>query len=484
MNTLSRFRFRSLVASPRAVRLAVDAALSCALFFGTHAAYRASTGHVQNCDSVYSLVVAEKLLTDRTVNLSANIPADPALLRSMQGYDPGHGLPYQLIRHQNPRRPADPPAVLYGYPLGSTVLSLPFVEFSGLRRGLSMFHPDGRPNTAVENILQLRAAGRVSAVVVVLFYVLCRFFCPPAVSLLIAAGFALGSPVWSTLARSLWSHTWMAAWLSLAVVLLVARRRVEQPTWRTDLLFGIALGTALFWALFVRAHGIFSAAAIGVYLLVHHRRTLLFTLVAGGVWSAGLIAVSLYIFGTPTPPSVYSPDTIDGRDVLNRFAWLMVSPSRGLLVYCPYVAAVGLVLVAYRKHLIDAALLLPAGLAVAGHTALLSCYNGWPMGSSYGPRYFADLLPWFVLATAIAVRGVMNAPGFPRRKVAAVGLLVACFGWGVFVHARGANSVRAWLWNTRPLAVGQEEAVKDWRHPQFLAGITFEVNPDGSVTGR
>jgi len=253
---------------------------------------------------------------------------------------------------------------------------------------------------------------------------------------------------------------------------------------QTDLFFGITLGTALFWTLFVRAHGIFSAAAIGLYLLLHHRRTLLFTLLTGGVWSAGLVAVSLHLFGTPTPPSVYSPDTIDGRDVLNRFVWLMVSPSRGLLVYCPYVAAVGLILIAYRKHLTDAGLLLPAGLAAAGHTALLSCYNGWHMGSSYGPRYFADLLPWFVLATAIAVRGVMNAPGFSWRKAAAVGMLVACFGWGAFVHARGANSVRAWLWNTRPIAVGPEEAVKDWRHPQFLAGIAFEVNPDGSVTER
>lgn len=484
MNTLLRARFRSAVASPRPLRLALDVGLACLLFWGSHAVYRGSKGHVQNCDSVYSLVVAEKMLTERTVDLSGCVPADPAARSQLSGYQPDSDLPYQLLRHQNPRRPADPPAVYYGYPLGSTVLSLPFVELSGVHRGLSMLHPDGRPNTAMEDLLQLRIAARVSAVIVVLSYVLCRFFCTPLVSLLIAAGFAFGSPVWSTLTRSLWSHTWMVACLSAALVLLVWRRRIEQPTWRTDVLFGAALGTALFWVLFVRAHGIFSAAAVGVYLLLHHRRTLLVTVAAGAAWSAGLVAVSLHVFGTPTPPSVYSPTTIDGHDVLNRFAWLMVSPSRGLLVYCPYVAAVIGILVGFRRHLTDAGLLLPAGLAVSAHTALLSCYNGWHGGSSYGPRYFCDVLPWFVLATAIAAKGLATVPAVPWRKRLAVGLLVVCFGWGVFVHSRGANSVKAWFWNARSIVVGQEAAVKEWAHPQFLAGLTFEVMLDGSVKPR
>jgi len=253
---------------------------------------------------------------------------------------------------------------------------------------------------------------------------------------------------------------------------------------RTDLGFGIALGTLLFWMLFTRMHGIFSAAAIGLYLLLHHRRLLLATLGMGSMWAMGLVAASLHFFGTFTPPSVYSPDTIDGHDVLNRFAWLMVSPSRGLLVYCPYVAAAAGILVAFRKHLTDASLLLPAGVAVSAHTALLSCYNGWHMGSSYGPRYFCDVLPWFVLATAIAAQGMVNAPGLSWRKTLAIVVLLLCFGWGAFVHSRGANSVRAWLWNARALAVAPEDAVKDWRHPQFLAGLTFEVKMDGTIVER
>ena len=81
---------------------------------------------------------------------------------------------------------------------------------------------------------------------------------------------------------------------------------------------------------------------------------------------------------------------------------------------------------------------------------------------------------------------MLNAPadGFRWRKVAAAALLAACFGWGGYVHARGANSVKAWFWNARAAAVPHEDAVKDWRHPQFLAGVTFEVLLDGSVRER
>jgi len=444
--------------SPHRRRI-VDAACVGLLLLGTHVVYRASTGHVQNCDSVYSLIVGEKLLTTGSVNLADSFQSD---------------LPYQLIRR------GDPPAVYYGYPLGSTFLSLPFIEYAKLRRGTSLLD-GGVPNTPAENALQLKITALVCAAIVALLYILCRFYCSPMASLLIAAGFAFGSPVWSTLARSLWSHTWMVALLSAALVLLAARRRLATATARTDIACGIALGTLLFLMLFTRMHGILSAAAIGVYLLLHYRRILLATLLTGSACSALLVAISMHEFGTLMPPSVYSAGTIDGHDVANRFAALMLSPSRGLLIYCPYVLVSAGMLFALRNRLTDAGLLLPAGIAIASHTLLLSCYNGWHMGSSYGPRYFADLLPWFVLMTAMAIRGIQDGIASPWRKKAAIALLAIAFGWGIFVHARGANSVQAWLWNARAIAVPYEEAVMDWRHPQFLAGLTFRVQMNGSI---
>ncbi|HXD85047.1 MAG TPA: hypothetical protein VN641_01040 [Urbifossiella sp.] len=62
--------FQPVSSAPHRCRLVVDAACVCLLLLGSHAAYRASTGHVQNCDSVYSLIVGERLLATGSMNLA------------------------------------------------------------------------------------------------------------------------------------------------------------------------------------------------------------------------------------------------------------------------------------------------------------------------------------------------------------------------------------------------------------------------------
>lgn len=480
MPPLARLRpWVATAGATRTGRVALDVAVAVALLVVAHAAYRGSTGVPQMCDSAYSMAAAERLATVGSLDLAPAIPPDPAAVRALPCYQDGGELPYQLIRP-----PTAPGRVYYGYPLGSVVLSAPWVRYTAQTRGPSAFDAAGYLSPSGDTSLQLRLAARVSAVVVVLLYVIGRFALPVWAAGLVAAGFAFGSPVWSTLARSLWSHTWAVAWLAAAIGLLFAARRVTRPTWRSDLILGIGLGAALFWAAFCRQHTAISAVAIGGYLTLFHRRLLVITILTGGVWTAGLVAASLHAFGTPMPPSVYSAGTIDGHDPLDRLFWLLASPSRGLIVFCPYLAVVGAMLVAYRRAIPDRALLLPCGLAVGMHTAVFACYNGWHAGSSYGPRYFCDVIPWFALATVLAVRGLLDAPGPAARKLVPAAALVAAFGWGLFVHGRGANAKPAWFWNHRATAVGQEEAVKEWRYPQFLAGLTFEVEPDGAIRER
>lgn len=456
-------------------RLLLDAVIAVLLFAGTDWVFRNSPGLPQACDSTYSLIVAEKMLTVHSADLSDTIPSDPTVRCCMHGYVQATDLPYQFVRHGNP------PAVYYGYPLGSTILSLPFVQHFVTGRGLTLLRPDGTPNLDTEGPFQQRIASRVSAAIVAMFYIIARFFCSPFVAALLALGFGLGSPVWSTLTRALWSHTWMVFWLSAAIVLLLIARR-REPTFLSDSLLGLGLGTALFLMTFTRPHAVLSAGPIGVYLLLNHRRILAATVAAGAAWSAGLVAISFAEFGTPLPPTVYQPDPIDGSDVLNRFAWLMVSPSRGLLVFCPYLAVIAGLLFSYRHRLRDAGLLLPALLSVAVYSVVFAAYSGWHAGSSFGPRYFSDVFPWFILTGAMGVGAMLNATAnFTLRKGTETALLICTFVLAILVHGRGATVPETWEWNYLAQTAGDEAAVKDWQHPQFLAGITFRVRPDGAV---
>lgn len=469
-------RFRVPLARPRLARVALDVGVAYVLFWAAHAVYRGATGVPQVCDSAYSMAAAERLAFTGSLDLTSAVPTDPAARRALPG-NWGGDLPYHFLYH-----PAGSGRVYYGYPLGSVVLSVPWVR-GYATRGLSAFDADGHLSYAAEAEIQVRVASRVAAGLVVLTYLVARAVLPVWAAGVLAAAFAFGSPVWSTLARALWSHTWAAVWLTAAIGLLLAARRVERPTWRTNLFLGIGLGTTLFWAAFCRQHAAISGVAVGAYLLVWDRRLLAFTVLGGSLWVAALAAASQAAFGTYLPPSVYSAGVIDGRDVAERFFWLMCSPARGLLVYCPYLVVVGGMLVGFRRTLPDRPLLVPAALAVALHTAVFSCYNGWYAGWSYGPRYFCDVFPWFVLATFVAARGAL-ADGRRGRQLVAAGALAVTFAWGVWVHSRGANSVEAWMWNDRAVALGDEDAMKDWRHPQFLAGITFTVRPDGTIAPR
>jgi hypothetical protein len=448
----------------------LDCGLALILFFGSTAVYGAAKGVVQLCDSTYSLVLAETLLKHGTFDLKSCVAADAS---SLPGYDPGQGLPYHFIREKGSDR------ILYGYPLGSTFLSLPWVAYHTVLKDRSTMDAAGIPKYAAEGVIQVRIASQVAAMTAVLFFAMMRFYLRPIPAVLLAAGFAFGSPLYSTMCRALWSHTWMAFMVSAAIVLLVGLHRRQNASWKSDVLYGCGLGTTLFWAMLCRQHAVMSAAAISAYLLLNHRRTLLCALGAGGLWVAGLVAFSFAAFGTPTPPSVYAPGMLDGRDLVNRFTQLMVSPTRGVLVYCPYLIAIFGLLLAGRKRLTDAGLLLPAGIAIAGHTAMIASFVGWHANWAYGPRYFCDVLPWFALLTAMGAGSITT---LPRFRGLAVVLLSMCFAWGIFVHWRGANSHACWHWNDLIRTKGNEGAVEDWRHPQFLTGITFTVDPDGAIS--
>jgi len=465
----------------RLLVLLLDVILAFTAFKISYRIYRESTGLVQLCDSAYSLLVAEKVLATGSTDLRETLSADPAARRKMQGFAPAGDLPYHFTYHVDPRHPEQPAAIYYGYPVGSIFLSLPFMKQYEEKGGASMVNPDGVPNLEAESLLQQKIACRIVAATVVLFYIIARFFCSPFVAFLLTLGFGLGSPAWSTLSRSLWSHTWMVFWLSAAIVLMLMAKRRESIRWASSLPLGLGLGTALFAMAVTRPHAVLSVGPIFLYAAIVDRRMLASAIVSSGLWAAGYVAACYSQFGIPMPPSVYEAGAIDGKEVFDRFTWLMISPSRGLLVYCPYLLAIAAMLFLHRRSLRDQILLIPAGLSIGAYFAVFSAYVGWHAGCSYGPRYFCDILPWFVLLGAMALDGLRRADLSWIRKGLEVTVLLTTFAWGVWVHSRGANMQETWEWNYQTSMITPEEAAKDWRHPQFLAGITFVVKQDGSV---
>jgi hypothetical protein len=155
---------------------------------------------------------------------------------------------------------------------------------------------------------------------------------------------------------------------------------------------------------------------------------------------------------------------------------LLVSPSRGLLVFSPIVlvAAIGL---GHRRQSGGGLSWLVAGAAAQGIAYAL--YSVWWAGHTYGPRYMLDVLP---LLTPVAALGWDRARQSLSGRLI-VGLLLA---WSVGVAALGAFVYPNEAWNTRPAEVDtHHERLWEIRDSQILRAFGSGASPqNGDLWSR
>jgi len=205
-------------------------------------------------------------------------------------------------------------------------------------------------------------------------------------------------------------------------------------------------------------------------------------LALAGVVTLAVLGYNLWAFGSVqggyaemnrTHAQWHGVETAWSPDLLGGLGGLLVSPSRGLLVYSPVlVFALAGLLGALRR---DALLRHLAG-GVGASMGLLGAYTVWWGGHSFGPRLLTDLLPALVLGLV---------PAWPRtwRSGLLRGGFVAAFALSVGVQAVGAffyPSPREVEWNTSPVDVdGAHGRLWDWRDPQLLRLLRNGPAPPG-----
>ena len=145
----------------------------------------------------------------------------------------------------------------------------------------------------------------------------------------------------------------------------------------------------------------------------------------------------------------------------------LISPARGLFVYTP-IALFSLYGVwLWIRGGTQRAMGLYLAAVLITHYVLLSTFEDWFGGHSYGSRYFSDLSPLFALAL-LPLRGRI-------RWAAGVALAIS-----LFMHAQGAWCWPCVEWNTRPVEIHQSQwRLWDWSDPPFLRN--FQPPPGGPV---
>jgi hypothetical protein len=419
----------------------------------------------QVTDSSYSMLLSESLLHHRSFELDHYaIPHGepkwiPIYFRN--------GEIYQLELVNG--------SLYYYLPPGTSILSVPFVAVMNMF-GVSAANADGTYNPAGEERIQISLAAILMAALACVFFCTARLVLAVRWSAIIALGGTLGTQIWSTTSRGMWSETWGT--LLLAIVLLM----LLKQDLRKGTISPVILGTLVSWLYFVRPTYSFHIFAITLYLVLFHREHLVRYLITGAAWLAGFMIYSWHIYHQLVP-SYYRVSRLHFAVVWAGLAGNLLSPSRGVLIYVPLILFVGYLLVIYRREIKFPKLVLLTLLVIACHLFVTSATQQWWGGHAFGARFTTGLVPWFVLLAIIGVQAMLvrrnsgSSSNVKHRIELAAGaafLLVS-----ITINGLGATDRATWTWNMRPSNIDQHpERLWDWRQPQFLAGFVHPPLPD------
>ncbi|MFI5180853.1 MAG: hypothetical protein ACHQPI_05645 [Thermoanaerobaculia bacterium] len=335
--------------------------------------------------------------------------------------------------------------LLPSFPLGTGILTVPYAVLATQSSGPD--YPFGLVNRWERHVSALF----LSAAAAAFFYSLRRRYGDgPAVATTFV--FAVATAAFSSVGQALFSMTGEVVLLAVALLLLIPPGRSAAAAAGA----GFVLGAAFL----CRPTALLPSAALTLWLLPAGRRRLLLPFLAALAVSIGaVIALHVGLYG----------NVLGGYGLLNLGAgrWglslgegllgVLVSPSRGALVWFPYLLAVPVGIGAVRQNPDLRALFGAALLSVLANLALSAGYYKWWGGYSLGPRLTAEAAPFIALLTLPLLLGFRRLPAVGRAVILALVAMAAgtqllgvtsgpAIDWNVTVSV---DRNRAALWSVR-----------------------------------
>jgi len=356
-----------------------------------------------------------------------------------------------LVLTKSPRSPGGPPPpgpedhVCSIFPPGIGILALPVLAPFVLARV---------PPLDITTLVRAGhlAAAIIEALATLLLWSVLRRFTSARWALALALLYFLGTSVRTVASQALWQHSGVHLAVAGALWLVMEERAITL--WR-DFLAGVALGLGTV----VRQ----TTAIVGAGVALGRPRGLAALVVGAVLGVIPLLAYDAIAFGDPFEQG-YGGKPFDTPLATGLYG-LLLSPSRGLLVYEPYlVAALAALVLAWRAGGGAVASRL-RGLSIAwlATLALYATYAEWWGGRVFGPRFLDDQAPILFVALAWGIgRGLL------ARRAAHLLFWVAA-GWSLVLF-QAAAFVYDQRWDTEPVNVNfAPQRLFDWGDPQWLA---------------
>lgn len=312
---------------------------------------------------------------------------------------------------------------------GTSVTALPFLAV------LRLFREDLRSDPALLWFGAKAIASLLVAASSALLFLAMRRWLSMRASIILALLYGTGTCVWTSSSQALWQHAPNEFFLALGTLFLVRERG------HVDALMA---GFAYACAAACRPTSLAFLVAVAGFLALAHRPWIPAYALGSLPGVLGTFGYNARYLGSPFrfgQSQLPVWDSLWSTPLAEGLAGLLVSPSRGLLVFSPFlVFALAGAVIAWKRR--EFSVLRPLPLAVAAILLAHAKYTGWWGGHSYGYRIIVDLVvPLTLLIVPVWTWVVATSL---RR-----GAFACLAAWSVLLQVLGLYAYDVQGWNER-----------------------------------
>ena len=314
-------------------------------------------------------------------------------------------------------------------------------------------------------VMEKLVASLISSLTTVLLFLLLDRITSRRKALILSLAFALCTTTWTTSSQALWQHGGSQLFITASMLLLWMHLNSGRHS------YIVLTGLCAALAVAIRPTNIIFLLCVLVYLVFSKnpvKRTTLFCIFPMLI-GAMLVVYNLMLFGDIR--GVYGAQPMS-EEFLVGLRGTLISPSRGLFVYSPFLifSLAGIYLWFKGERDVHPALFLVSLGFVLGQTLLLSKYFAWWGGGSYGPRYMTDVLPCMIILLVPSLTYVKRHLSLKVIFLAAIFISFSVQMVGAFFYPRGQ-------WNNIPRPVASDPSrLWNWKDSQILR--TVSAGPD------
>lgn len=350
---------------------------------------------------------------------------------------------------------------------------------------LNQSGPDPMLFDKVARVMEKLCASLIAAASVGLLFLLLRRRADEGLAAFLSLLYAFGTATWVISSQALWMHG-LAQFLVVATMLLLTG---PSTAWRS-LLAGMLC--ALIAA--NRQPDAILAAGLGIYGLWWAGRTRPLFVLSGTLPIALTLAYNLVIVGNIAGAYAVHvrPENFNG-DIVGGIAGLLVSPTRGLFVFSPFLLFLPLFFRRVAPERSGRGLTIAVGCAAIVQILFYAMID-WRQGMSWGPRWLTDMLPMLMWMLPPVVKTLSRSGRVAFGLASLVAISIQAIGafWytGIadipIVTAHGPDRMLP-AWDIHNAAF-----IAELDHPRVKADLIVDlrgnidalnVSPAGSSTG-